>query len=511
MIREKKGIGMIAAIILAVIFTAAALHFTASEAHAGTYTGKYWLKVNEQQNVVTAYKKVDGKWKPIRAMLCSTGLNGTTPRGTFYTQGRWNWGELMNDVYGQYCTHITSDILFHSVYYTERFDKASQVTSQFNMLGRAASHGCVRLSVVDAKWIYYTCKIGTKVTIYRSDNPGPLGKPSPTKVYAGRYKYWDPTDPDPANPYYIIDPPTIRVSPKKPLAVQYGKKNYNLKSYVYAKDPNTFMNLKDDIKVSRVERYSSKKGGYVKEKFSINKLGTYKVTYKVTAPYGKSASTTVKIKVVDNLKAPVISGAKNRTVTWGDKNAVKGVTAKQASASRTSAIKVYIKAPGAEKYKIYSYKDAKNYRFAKTGKYSIKYIVKNKYAPYKEAKKIITITSKKGAVNKDPQLNLPAELEAALLGTDGSCTAPLAVQPGVQTDLFTGVSAVHNGKDATSKLQIAIKGPSDTDFQSVTDKEAAAWIFESEGEYQIKYSVKNAYTPYQTVSKIVLVKTGTAL
>ena len=511
MIREKKGIGMIAAIILAVIFTAAALHFTASEAHSRTYTGKYWLKVNEQQNVVTAYKKVDGKWKPIRAMLCSTGLNGTTPRGTFYTQGRWNWGELMNDVYGQYCTHITSDILFHSVYYTERFDKASQVTSQFNMLGQAASHGCVRLSVVDAKWIYYTCKIGTKVTIYRSDDPGPLGKPSPTKVYAGRYKYWDPTDPDPANPYYIIAAPSITVSPKKPLTVQYGKKNYNLKSYVYAKDPNTFMNLKDDIKVSRVERYSSKKGGYVKEKFSINKLGTYKVTYKVTAPYGKSASTTVKIKVVDNLKAPVISGAKNRTVTWGDKNAVKGVTAKQASASRTSAIKVYIKAPGAEKYKIYSYKDAKNYRFAKTGKYSIKYIVKNKYAPYKEAKKIITITSKKGAVNKDPQLNLPAELEAALLGADGSCTAPLAVQPGVQTDLITGVSAVHNGKNVTSKLQIAIKGPSDTDFQSVTAKEAAAWIFESEGEYQIKYSVKNAYTPYQTVSKIVLVKTETAL
>ncbi len=505
MIRVKKGIGIITAIILAVIFTAATLHLTATEAHAGTYTGKYWLKVNEQQNVVTAYKKIDGKWKPIRAMLCSTGLNGATPKGTFYTQGRWNWGELMNDVYGQYCTHITGDILFHSVYYTERFDKASQVTSQFNMLGQSASHGCVRLSVVDAKWIYYNCKIGTKVTIYRSKDPGPLGKPAPLKVYTGRYKYWDPTDPDPANPYYIIDPPTIRVSPNKPLTVQYGKKNYNLKSYVYAKDPNTFMNLKDDIKVSKVERYSSKKGGYVKEKFSINKLGTYKVTYKVTAPYGKSASTTVKIKVVDNLKAPVISGAKNKTVTWGDKNAVKGVTAKQASAGRTKAIKVYIKAPGAKKYKIYSYQSAKNYRFAKTGKYSVKYIVKNKYVPYKEAKKIITITSKKGAVNKDPQLNLPADFEAALIGTDGSCTAPLAIQPGVQTDLITEITAVHNGKDVTAKLQIAIKGPSDTAFRTVTAEEAAAWIFESEGEYQIKYSVKNAYTPYQTVSKLVLV------
>lgn len=504
MIREKKGIG----ILLAVLFTMAALCFTVSDAHASTYTGKYWLKVNEQQNVITAYKKIDGKWKPIRAMLCSTGLGGTTPKGTFYTQGRWNWGELMNDVYGQYCTHITDDILFHSVYYTERFDKASQVTSQFNMLGQSASHGCVRLSVVDAKWIYYTCKIGTKVTIYRSDNPGPLGKPAPIKVYTGRYKYWDPTDPDPANPYYIIDAPTIRVSSKKPLTVQYGKKNYDPKSYVYAEDPNTFMNLKGFIKVSKVERYSSKKGKYVSDTFSTNKLGTYKITYTVTAPYGKSASTTLKIKVVDNLKAPVISGAKSRTVTWGDKNAVKGVTAKQASAIRTSAMKVYIKAPGAKKYKIYSYRDAKNYRFAKTGKYSVKYIVKNKYAPYKAAKKVITITSKKGAVNNDPQLTLPAEFEAALIDADGSCTAPLVVQPGIQMDLLAGVSASHNGKDVTAKLQIAVKCPSDTDFQSVTAEEAAAWIFDCEGEYQIKYSVKNAYTPYQTVSKIVLVKVG---
>lgn len=32
---------------------------------ASSYTGKYWLKVNEQCNVVTAYKKIDGKWKPV--------------------------------------------------------------------------------------------------------------------------------------------------------------------------------------------------------------------------------------------------------------------------------------------------------------------------------------------------------------------------------------------------------------------------------------------------------------
>ena len=44
------------------------------------------LKVNEECNVVTAYKNVKGEWKPIRAMLCSTGLRQPgkeTPRGTF--------------------------------------------------------------------------------------------------------------------------------------------------------------------------------------------------------------------------------------------------------------------------------------------------------------------------------------------------------------------------------------------------------------------------------------------
>ena len=43
-------------------------------ADAASYSGKYWVKVNEQCNVVTVYEKSGSKWKPIRAMLCSTGL-----------------------------------------------------------------------------------------------------------------------------------------------------------------------------------------------------------------------------------------------------------------------------------------------------------------------------------------------------------------------------------------------------------------------------------------------------
>lgn len=484
MTRKKKTLS----ILLILTLVTSLVLGSASVSDAATYTGKYWLKVNEQRNVVTAYKKIDGKWKPVRAMLCSTGLGGTTPRGTFYTQGKWRWGELINDVYGQYCTHITEDILFHSVYYKECYEKDTQVTSQFNMLGSAASHGCIRLSVMDAKWIYNNCKVGTRVTVYRSSKSGPLGKPEPIKVSQSRYAYWDPTDPDSSNPYYIIRKPVITVSSKKKLTVQYGS-SYNLKSYVNAKDPNTFMNLKSRIKVSKVQKYSPSKKKYVSASFSTKSLGTYKVTYRVDDPYSKSASKTIKIKVVDNLKAPVISGAKNRTVTWGDKDALGSVTAKQATASRTSAIKTYIKAPGSSEYKAYSNASAKKYVFSKTGKYYIKYEVKNKYSPYKSAIKTITITAKKGAVNADPVLTVP-EARAVTVG---------------EVNALADVSALHNSKDVTSSIKVSILAPGEAAYISYTQGAAREYIFDKEGEYKINYSIKNKYTPYQTVTKTLTV------
>ena len=48
--------------------------------------------------------------------------------------------------------------------------------------GTAASMGCVRMTVEDAKWIYDNCKSGTTVEFYSSENPGPLGKPEAMKI-----------------------------------------------------------------------------------------------------------------------------------------------------------------------------------------------------------------------------------------------------------------------------------------------------------------------------------------
>ena len=90
--------------------------------------------------------------------------------------------------------HLTTDILFHSVYYNNEKDNKSLSVSAYNKLGTMASHGCVRLAAGDCKWIYDNCKVGTKVEIYNNKkNPGPFDKPTPIKLKAGQT--WDPTDP----------------------------------------------------------------------------------------------------------------------------------------------------------------------------------------------------------------------------------------------------------------------------------------------------------------------------
>ena len=66
--------------------------------------------------------------------------------------------------------------------------------TDYNMLGQPASHGCVRLCVRDAKWIYDYMPIGTWVHIYDSSYPGPFGKPATIKITPDMD--YDPTDPN---------------------------------------------------------------------------------------------------------------------------------------------------------------------------------------------------------------------------------------------------------------------------------------------------------------------------
>lgn len=168
---------------------------------------KYFIRVNYSQNVVTVYEKdsAGAYTKAVKAMVCSTGT--ATPRnGIYKTTNKYTWRLLVGNVYGQYATRIVGSILFHSVPYTAN-RKDTLEYWEYDKLGTAASAGCVRLTVQDAKWIYDNCKSGTQVEFYSDSNPGPLGKPSAQKISEQEaVRNWDPTDPDANNPWKTYNP-----------------------------------------------------------------------------------------------------------------------------------------------------------------------------------------------------------------------------------------------------------------------------------------------------------------
>lgn len=170
---------------------------------------KYRLEVNCEQNVVNVYERDEnGEYKNcVKVMLCSVG-SATPMSGTYSLKkyGGWEWKGLQGDVYGQYATQITGNILFHSVPYTKRGDNSSLEYWEYDKLGTPASLGCIRLTVKNAKWIYDNCAAGTKVYFYKDSNPGPLGKPSERKISGdSEVNGWDPTDPDSDNPWKNYD------------------------------------------------------------------------------------------------------------------------------------------------------------------------------------------------------------------------------------------------------------------------------------------------------------------
>ncbi|MDD3218365.1 MAG: L,D-transpeptidase family protein [Lachnospiraceae bacterium] len=155
----------------------------------------YIAKVNRITCTVTVYASdgANGFIIPVKVFACSVGLRATpTPTGTFHTIEKYRWAYLMGPSWGQYGTRIVGGIYFHSVAGSAPNSYAISA-GNYNMLGQPASHGCIRLCVRDAKWLYDNCKKGMEVTIYDSSYPGPLGKGSHILIPAGQN--WDPTDP----------------------------------------------------------------------------------------------------------------------------------------------------------------------------------------------------------------------------------------------------------------------------------------------------------------------------
>ena len=82
----------------------------------------YMIRVNRKGSCVTVYAKDGNKGYtvPVVAFVCSAGNH--TPKGTFKIKDKLRWHELDGPSWGQWCEHLTTQILFHSVYYDRERD-----------------------------------------------------------------------------------------------------------------------------------------------------------------------------------------------------------------------------------------------------------------------------------------------------------------------------------------------------------------------------------------------------
>lgn len=129
-----------------------------------TSSTRYMIIVRLSEHKVRVYSGGKNKWNRIHTFRCTTGASSTpTVRGTFSVGAKGRYFNTGTSARCWYYTQFHGNYLFHSVIYDRSASPRHVVDGR---LGISASHGCVRLALSNAKWIYNNIPRGTKVVIY---------------------------------------------------------------------------------------------------------------------------------------------------------------------------------------------------------------------------------------------------------------------------------------------------------------------------------------------------------
>ena len=156
-----------------------------------------------------------GYFLPVFSFLVSPGTESTpTDFGTRRTRYKYRWKELMGPSYGQYATellaytHIAGSSYidwtnngeyFHSVACGSANDHNLNPNT-YNLLGTKQSHGCIRLGVRNAYWVFNFVDAGT-LGVCRTNLAAPLR----TLPQAWAITNIDPTDPNYTGNWGYVD------------------------------------------------------------------------------------------------------------------------------------------------------------------------------------------------------------------------------------------------------------------------------------------------------------------
>lgn len=122
-----------------------------------TSTTSYFIWVDIDRQLVNIFDGSKGNWHLIKSVSCASGTNHTpTLRGTFTVQNRGLSFGSYSELGAKFWVQFNGNYMIHSLPY--QYGEIADAT-----LGQRASHGCVRVSVDDAQWIYNYIPYGSTV------------------------------------------------------------------------------------------------------------------------------------------------------------------------------------------------------------------------------------------------------------------------------------------------------------------------------------------------------------
>ena len=121
----------------------------------------YLVLCNRSACKVAIFTGSKNNWTLKAYWSCCVGKSSTPTISGSYTMGSkiYSFGTSSYTCY--YASQIRGNYLFHSVLY-----HAGTFSLKDGTMGKAVSHGCVRLSLKHAKWMYYNVPSGSKIYIY---------------------------------------------------------------------------------------------------------------------------------------------------------------------------------------------------------------------------------------------------------------------------------------------------------------------------------------------------------
>lgn len=120
-----------------------------------------YILVNLPEQMVYIFSGYNHNWKMINSFECASGKSSTpTIKGHFSVGNKGAFFKASGGAICKYYTQIYGNYLFHSILYDSTGNHIEDGT-----LGTTVSHGCIRLAINNALYIYNNMPRGTEIWI----------------------------------------------------------------------------------------------------------------------------------------------------------------------------------------------------------------------------------------------------------------------------------------------------------------------------------------------------------